>query len=185
MSDTNNGVLSEDEFAELDSFLLSEACDDETLTVDEAHGFLTALIIAPESTPEASWLETIWGEPRFADEAEAGRMTDLMRRLYNDIETTLAKRLNFEPLAVELEDEDEVIVAYEGWCYGFMLGVEVHEAVWEELPKDEQALLAPIGKLALLNNEDEEAEMDDDEYESWVELLPGAVMGLYSYMHTS
>jgi len=25
--------------------------------------------------------------------------------------------------------------------------------------------------------------MDDEEYTSWVELLPGAVLGLYSYFH--
>jgi hypothetical protein len=39
-----------------------------------------------------------------------------------------------------------------------------------------------MAQLALLNS-DEEPEMDDEEYESWVELLPGAVLGLYSYWH--
>lgn len=184
MSDTTNTALSEEAYTELDSFLLSDACDDETLTVDEAHGLLTALIIAPEPTETEVWLETVWGEPDFADKAEALAMTELMLRLYEEIETSLQKRHDFEPLAVEVEEDEEVIVAYEGWCYGFMLGVEMQEAVWEALPEDEQNLLAPIAKLALLStDEEQEQEMEDDEYAAWVELLPGAVMGLYAYMH--
>lgn len=175
--------LSDDELAELDSFLLSDACDDEVLSVDELHGLLTALLVGPRQLPEASWMEMAWGEPRFADEAERQRMQELMGRLYAEIETVLQQGLDFEPLAVELEEEDGVeVIAYEGWCYGFMLGVETCQEEWDQLTGDEESLLAPMAQLALLNS-DEEPEMDEEEYEQWVELLPGAVLGLYSYWH--
>jgi uncharacterized protein len=174
--------LNDDELAELDVFLLSDACDDEVLSVDEVHGFLTALLVGPQPMDEEEWLELAWGEPQFADEAEHQHMRVLMQRLYRDIDDTLRKGHDFEPLAVEIEEEGETVVAFEGWCFGYMLGVETCQTEWDKLPKAEENLLAPMAQLALLNS-DEEPEMDDEEYESWVELLPGAVLGLYSYWH--
>ena len=180
---TEIASLTDDEMAELDTFLLSDACGDEVLTVDEVHGLLSALLVGPQPLAESEWLEVAWGEPRFVDGAQQQHMLDLMRRLYRDIETTLRLKRDFEPLAVEIEEEDgSEVIAYEGWCFGFMLGVETAQGEWDQLPKNEENLLAPMAQLALLNS-DEEPQMDDDEYEQWVELLPGAVMGLYSYWH--
>lgn len=175
--------LSEHELAELDAFLLSEGCDEETLSVDEVHGFVTALIAGPEEIARDEWLEAAWGEPQFPDDATRERMTQLMLRLYDEVREALESRAPFEPLSVEIEDEKgEQVVVYEGWCYGFMLGMEMQEVDWDALPKEEQGLIAPMAQLALLNNEDEPA-MDDEEYASWVELLPGAVTALYVYWH--
>jgi len=167
--------LSEQELTELDAFLLSEACDEEALTIDEAHGFLTALVVGPVPLAAEEWLVEVWREPAFADEEEARRMTDLMLRLYNEIAVTIASGRPFEPLVVEEEDEGEVFEVYEGWCFGFILGVELHQSHWEGLPKEQQSLMAPIAQLALLASE--------EEYRAWVELLPGAVAGLYAFWH--
>jgi uncharacterized protein len=178
--------LNDDELAELDAFLLSDACDDEVLSVDEVHGFLTALLVGPQPLAQEEWLEQAWGEPQFADAAEREHMRELMLRLYRDIDATLQEGHDFEPLAVEIEEEGEAVVAFEGWCFGFMLGVESCQEEWDKLPTAEENLLAPMAQLALLNSDEElepEMEMDDEEYESWVELLPGAVLGLYSYWH--
>lgn len=175
--------LSDEELEALDSFLLSDACGDEALSVDEVHGYLTALIVGPETVDQETWLVTAWGHPEFGDKASEQRMTGLMLRLYSDIAATLEARRNFEPLVVEVEDEGEVVEAYEGWCFGFMIGVEQHQEMWDRLPKPEQALLAPMAQLALLNSEEAVA-MDDETYRSWVELIPGAVMGLYAFWHT-
>jgi uncharacterized protein len=174
--------LNDDELAKLDEFLLSDACDDETLTVDEVHGLLTALLAGPVALSEAEWLELAWGKPRFADADEQQQMLGLMQHLYQDIDTSLKAGRDFEPLAVEVEENGVEVVAFEGWCFGFMLGVESAQSEWDKLPKNEENLLAPMAQLALLNS-DEEPQMDDEEYEQWVELLPGAVMGLYSYWH--
>lgn len=182
MSNETANTLSEDNLAELDDFLLSEQCDADTLSVDEAHGYLTALIVGPEEPEQAHWMKAIWGEPQFTDDAQREAMQGLLLGMHDEIADTLAKRLPFEPLAVEEEEEGEgeVFVIYEGWCYGFMLGVNEAEEEWASIPEDEQGLLAPMAQLALLNDE-EEADMDEAEYESWVELLPGAVVGLYGY----
>jgi uncharacterized protein len=176
--------LTDDELEALDSFLLSEACDDDALAIDEAHGFLTALLLPPATLDIASWQSRIWGQPKFADDAQREHMTGLLQRLHDDIQTTLAARRDFEPLVIEMEEEGELIEAHEGWCFGFMLGVEQNPELWESLPSNEQELALPMAQLALLYSE-EDNDMDEDEYLDWVDLIPGAVMGLYSYWHRS
>jgi len=73
-----------------------------------------------------------------------------------------------------------VLESHEGWCFGFMHGVERASERWVKLDKNGEALLSPIAQLALLESE-EEPEMDEDEYNMWVELIPGAVLGLRDY----
>ena len=64
-----------------------------------------------------------------------------------------------------------------------MQAVVAEQTRWETLPKNEQELLGAIAKLALLYADDA-PEMDDEEYEMLVELIPGAVVGLYSFWNT-
>ncbi|MGM0593982.1 MAG: YecA family protein [Pseudomonadota bacterium] len=176
--------LSEDTLTELDQFLLSEACDETTLAIDEAHGFLTAMLLAPIAREDEAWLSQIWGEPDFVDAAQRERMVGLMGALIDEIASTLSQRREFEPLVIETEEEEEgaTVESYEGWCLGFMLAQEQHPGPWQQLPKNEQGLLAPMAQLALQAS-DEEPPMGEDEYMQWVELIPGAVMGLYGYWH--
>ncbi len=176
--------LNDDELAELDAFLLSEFCDDESLSVDEAHGLLCAVVAGPGEHPWAELESQIWGEPNFPDAAVEARLRELLSRMHAEIADTLASGRNLEPLAVEVEDDagETEGVAYEGWCYGFILGASLDQSAWDELPKPQLELFSPIAKLALLNDEESD-EMEDDEYEQWVELLPGAVSGLYGYFH--
>lgn len=173
--------LNETELAELDEFLLSDACEEDALSIDEAHGYLTALVVTPNPPADDQWQTAIWGEPAFADESQKQHMTSLLKRLFNEVLTTLQTRRDFEPLVIETEEEGETVEAYEGWCFGFMHGVEQQQELWDQLPQNEQSLVAPMAQLALLYSE--EADMDEDEYDDWVELLPGAVMGLYAYWH--
>jgi uncharacterized protein len=175
--------LSEEALAQLDAFLLSDACEDDALSIDQAHGFITALVVSPEEMP-ANWQEEVWGKPAFADADEEAHMGALLQAMHEDICDSLENRRPFEPLVIEEEEEGELFEVYEGWCYGFMLAVAEHPESWEGLPKDQQTLLTPMAQLALLANEEPEIDMDEDEYLSWVELLPGAVAGLYNFWHS-
>jgi uncharacterized protein len=176
--------LSEDEYAELDDFLCAGNEGEERLPVDEAHGFITALIVGHTPVAPEAWLESVWGQPVFSDEAERERLTDLLLRMYREISATLRAGRSFEPLAVEIEEDGATLVAHEGWCFGFMMAVSGDEERWSQLPKHEQALLGPIARLALLHVEDE-PEIDEEEYEMLVELLPGAVAGLHTYWESN
>lgn len=182
MSSRPDTHLTEEELITLDTFLLSEACDGAALSIDEAHGFLTAIIAGPAQVAQKEWLTEVWGQPRFADAAEKQRLTELLLRLHDEIATTLQAGRSFEPLVVEVEEDGEATEAYEGWCFGFMLGVAQHQEMWDRLPRDEKMLIAPMAQLALLNSEEAVA-MRDEEYASWIELIPGAVMGLYRFWH--
>ena len=175
--------LTADELIELDDFLLSaDEDEDDRLSVDEAHGYLTALVVSRLSIEEEDWLQTIWGEPRFADDEQKAYMTNMLQRMRREISAALSFSQPFEPLVVELEMDGEIIEAYEGWCFGFMLAVSSDENHWNQLPQNEQELLGAIAKLAILHTDDE-ADMDDEEYQALVELLSGSVKGLYHYWH--
>jgi len=176
----NSGPLTDAEALELDEFLLAAEGDEQRLPIDEAHGYLTGLIAGHAALSVEEAMHAVWGEPVFRDEEEKQRMTDYLLRLYQDISLKLKTARSFEPLAVEIEDEGETMVAFEGWCFGFMLAVTGEEERWQELPENEQSLLSPIAKLALLYA-DESIDMEDDEYEMLVELLPGSAVGLYQY----
>lgn len=174
--------LSDAELIVLDNFLLSLE-DDETLSIDEAHGFLTALTIARNQASPEERLQFIWGQPNFKDAGDEEKYTHLLLRLNQEIKNTLQAGRLFEPLVTEMEDEDDVFVEYEGWCFGFMLGVAQEQEKWDTLPKEQQELLTPIGELALIYVE-EETELDDEDYETLVELIPGSVASLYRFWQT-
>ena len=182
MSSQVETPLTDDELQTLDNFLLAEQETGERLGIDEAHGYMTALIVSHQPMQQQVWLSVILGESEFSDKKEQQHITALLQRMFADISTTLEAQRLFEPLIIEEEEEGVILEAYEGWCFGFMLGVTNSQALWDDLPVSEQDLLAPIAKLALQHVEEEsEEEMDEDEYDTWVDLLPGAVASLYAY----
>lgn len=179
MSNSTETPLSENELIELDNFLLSIA-DDESLSIDEAHGFLTALVVSHHHIQLEEWLEYVWGEPDFESTEQEAYYTQLVKRMYAEITDSLEQGKSFEPLVAEMEEEGEVYVEYEGWCFGFMMALAQEQEKWDSLPKDQQELLTPIGELALAYVE-EGVEIDDEEYGMLVDLIPGSVVSLYEY----
>ena len=73
-------ALTDAELAELDAFLLD---DDERLTIDEAHGYLTALIVSRNDVDETAVLEAVLGK---AESRE--RISKLLLRHYLDQHVT-------------------------------------------------------------------------------------------------
>lgn len=171
--------LAEQEYVELDAFLLSVE-GSQCLPIDEAHGYITALLVSEVALEGELWLKMIWGEPVFDSPAVEKKMTNLMQRLRNEIATMLASGDPFEPMVIEMEEDGEEIEVVEGWCFGFMLAVSEDEEKWTVMRSSEESLLAPIAKLAMLHS-GEEINIDADEHEMLVELLPGAVVGLHSF----
>jgi len=167
-------ALSADELTTLDEFLLDDP--EERLAIDEAHGYLTALLISKVEIDEAGMLEALVGEARPAED-----ISQLLLRMRDEIAADLESVKPFEPMVIEEEEAGETFELYEGWCYGFMLAVSDHEEIWSQLPKEQKSLLEPIATLALLR--EEELDIDDEEYSGWVGLLAGSVSGLYACWH--
>ena len=173
--------LSDDELTELDTLLLSD--DDDRLPIDEAHGFITAQLISRSPSSDTDIIEEICGDATFASSDDLKRVTQLLLQMRDEIATSLQANEPFEPLVIEEEEDGEIFEDYEGWCFGFMLGVTHQSAQWDNISKAQEELLTPIAQLALLHTqEEEEGEegMDEEEYALCVELLPGAVNSLYS-----
>lgn len=173
-------LLSDDELTELDTLLLSD--EDDRLPIDEAHGFITAQLVSRATITDAEIIEAICGDATFKGDNDLARVSALLLQMRDEIALSLQTNAPFEPLVIEEEEEDgEVFEAYEGWCFGFMLGVTHQSEQWDKISKEQEELLAPIAQLALLHTQDnEEEEIDEEEYTLCIELLPGAVNSLYA-----
>lgn len=150
--------LSDDELAELNDFLLSDAVSDETMTLDQLDGYLTAIVVGPTCLNVSQWYVGIWGNrqedvPHFLNLHHAQHVMQLILRHYNGIAASLEQGADtHEPVlgCYRSEDGTHDIVDAETWAHGFMAGVALSRADWQPLFDDPQgrAWLAPILYLA-------------------------------------
>lgn len=81
--------LSDEELDELEQFLISDTTPEECMDIAMLDGFLTALVIGPNTLLPSQWLPAVWGE---TDEEEMvwesgeqmQRILGLVMRMYND-----------------------------------------------------------------------------------------------------
>ncbi len=161
--------LSDKEFDELDTFLLSDRSSDDAMTMDTLHGFLTAIAIGPEAIQPTEWLPKVWGmegkgEPTWKNAKEADRIFELIMRFMNEVAVTFeVAPKEFEPLFVEHEHEGKTLIDAEAWCWGFWEGLELRPGSWDPIfTSDAAPLMRPIYLLGADEIEEEElAEVDD------------------------
>lgn len=162
-------LLTEKEFDELDRFLMSDRCGDETMPMDALHGYLTAIAIGPESIAIAEWLPRVWGPdpddaPDFLDDQQAARIRELLGRALEEIVVTFeVAPKDFEPLFSVHQWKGKEVLDAEAWCWGFLEGVSLRDAAWQELRDSAQAtLLRAIRLLGAEEIEEEEVMLVDD-----------------------
>ena len=146
--------LSDEEFENLNEFLLDEALSEETMTLDCLDGYLTALVIGPEVVPMGEWLPLVWGPdethaPEFEEPAHAGIVVELILRHMNGIVSSFIDDPDeFTPLFYAATDEQngEQVDDAEPWVIGFLQGVDLRRDAWQPLFDDEagQAWLRPL-----------------------------------------
>lgn len=162
-------LMSEEEFDELDRFLMSEACGDEAMTMDALHGYLTAIAIGPASVPVEEWLPRVWGpepedEPEFDNPTQVQRIRTLAERMLEDITVTFAiAPKDFEPLFCEYRWKGKSLLDAETWAWGFTEGVQLRQSAWQPLRSSPQSkLLRAIYLLGAEEiSEDDVALIDD------------------------
>lgn len=129
--------LSDQEFNVLDQFLLSDRCSENAMTLDALHGYLTAIVIGPESIPADEWLPQVWGPtaedaPRFSSDKEAQRIRGLIMRFMNEIAIAFeAAPKEFEPLFLEHSVQGKKLLDGEAWAWGFWEGMNLRADAWE------------------------------------------------------
>jgi uncharacterized protein len=161
--------LSDKEFNELDTFLLSDRCGDDCMTMDALHGYLTALAIGPQEVPFAEWLPRVWGAtpedaPAFKNDKEAQRITTLIARFMNEVAMTFeVAPKEFEPLFCEHQLNGRTVLDGEAWAWGFWEGMQLRADAWEPIHESPLApLLRPIYLLGAEEIEEEELALVDD-----------------------
>jgi uncharacterized protein len=161
--------LSDKEFDELDSFLLSDRSSDDAMTMDTLHGFLTAIAIGPETIMPTEWLPKVWGmegqgEPTWKNAREADRIFELIMRFMNEVAVTFeVAPKEFEPLFVEHEHEGQTLIDAEAWCWGFWEGMDLRPGSWDPIfSSDAAPLMRPIYLLGADEIEEEELKEVDD-----------------------
>jgi uncharacterized protein len=164
-----DALLTEKEFDELDRFLMSDRCGDETMPMDALHGYLTAIAIGPEPVPADEWLPRVWGPgaedvPDFRNEQQAARMRELLMKAHDEIVLTFSVApKDFEPLFSVHQWKGKEVLDAEAWCWGFLEGVSLRANAWQPLRESPQAtLLRAIYLLGAEEIEEEEVALVDD-----------------------
>ena len=174
--------LSDQDLERLDDFLMSDNTPEETLLLDELHGFLTALMCSPEAVLPSQWMPLVWGgeEPEFDTMDVAQDIMGLIMRLNNDISGDLRGDGEFGPLFLERTMEDgSTFTMAQGWCEGFVRGMQLQPEAWHDEALNE--LLMPIAILSeTLEDPKIEALLDDEEaVQTLASAIPEAVASIH------
>lgn len=183
--------LSDAELDELDIFLQAEHLPDDAMDLAMLDGFLTAIVIGPNTLPASQWLPRVWGESAtqtvsWESPKQMSHISSLIFRHMNAIITVLERDPSaYEPLLYEREHDGELHTIIDEWCSGFVQGMELDAAGWQPLTlsAEQQTLLMPIllygseaGATELINNAELQAQHD-----TFADMLPACVVGIRDY----
>jgi uncharacterized protein len=113
----------------------------------ELEGFLTAIVIGPNTLNPMIWLPKVWGgkAPTFKDLPEMNRFIGLVMGFYNDLVGWFeCEPEQFQPTFYEHRVEGKRILIVDEWCTGFLKGVRLDTAGWKPLKKERPELLMPL-----------------------------------------
>jgi len=184
---------SDDELFSLAGFLAERPCGRRSMSLEETHGFLTALHCVPGPLLPLAWLPAIFGgDVERGRRREGAEMVALVMRLSNEIARSLfdtSKQETFVPLIAFAGRGASASAA--AWCDGFLKGLDLKTRSWVEHIEEDPELrrvLCPIVALSsrfravLAAMEDSEREaVGDAEEEDLEAMLPEAVLSAYTY----
>ncbi|MDM7322667.1 MAG: YecA family protein [Gammaproteobacteria bacterium] len=179
--------ITDAELEELESFLLSEQVPEESMSLSELDGFLTALAVGPEVVPPSEWLPVLWqGEgPVFDSPAEVERVLGLILALNARIVEGIQQDELAPMFNIEVQDDDSELMTPDGWCWGFMQGVMLREDAWKPLLDSEDGeLLDPIAMIAGGGRQLPEfakIQNSPEDYEEFLDMISGAALDIRDY----
>ncbi|MCW9087960.1 MAG: UPF0149 family protein, partial [Gammaproteobacteria bacterium] len=190
-----NTPLSDQEIDELNRFLLEripeeeanaavEGVDEGVLDISELDGFLTAIVSGPQPLKPSEWLPVLWGEyePAWRSDAEAEATISLVLRHMNAIVNILIEvPEEFEPIVLEVEEEDATITSVEEWCLGYMKGVSLAMGAWQQGGQEVMDLLFPVMVFTTEEGRSSLARLDAQELDTLKRSLPTTVRKLYAF----
>ena len=136
--------LDDEQIERLANLLDQRAVPFKGFNLEALDGYLTALVLGPDTVPAEEWQPAVWGKPpRWADEEERAQIEALLMGHYNmasqrvrfgddDLPDHLAPLLWLpEDPEKEEEQEDELDVGRD-WTLGFFSGVQLREDAWDK-----------------------------------------------------
>lgn len=142
---TRSSGFSDEDFELLDEWLLRRPTGiHDVITLE---GFLTAIVIGPNTLSPMTWLPKVWGGrvAKFRDLEEMNRFIALVTAFYNEIVLWFEHDpQGFEPTFYESKFEGKRIAIVDEWCEGFLKGMRLDAAGWKRLKKARPELLKPM-----------------------------------------
>lgn len=187
-----NTLLTDEELEELEQFLMSDATPEECMDLAMMDGFLTALLIAPNTAMPSQWLPVLWGETEedemvWDSTEQMQHILNLVMRHYNERALDLQEGVDeYEPLIYEREHEGKTIPIIDEWCMGFMRGVRMDPEGWSELLDSDRALEL-VTPMFLYGTEEgwekleEHPEEADKNHDALAEAIGPCVIGIRDY----
>lgn len=185
--------LSDEEFDELEQFLMSDATSDEVMLLDMLDGYLTAIVVSPRTLPMSQRLHRVWGPdeedaPAFETLDDARHIMGLILRHYNAIIHSLQDDPEqFEPVlnTMSYPDDPKEYLDGEMWAYGFMQGVGLCRGDWQPLFDDPQGVewLRPLRLLGADDLEPAEEKLTrwPAQRDELAQQISGAVAAIYRF----
>lgn len=184
--------LNESEIEELSEFLSSDETPDECMDISMLDGFLTAIVIGPETITLNRWIPGVCGatdkdEMSWKSVERTGRIMDLILRHYNSIVQSFQTHPpDFSPLfTINSTGEGEITIIDE-WCMGFMNGVNLAHESWQPIFEHKEGW-APIFPIYMYGTREGWKALEEDpkisqvSHEEWVAMLPKAVNEIHQF----
>jgi uncharacterized protein len=185
-----------DRLAEL---LGSDASPEHVMDISTLDGFIAACLAGPDR-PQLSevlpWIldpERNQQEVRFASEAEAQELLALVAQHWGDTaEILAASPQDYEPVLYlegsddaddDATEDGEEISIIDDWCFGFVLGLQLQDNVFERLPDELKDMLGPVFLYGTEEGrpELEKLQLTAEQHESIAHALPGVVVAVYDH----
>lgn len=183
-----NKKLSNKEMNILEEFLLSEHVPKRCMVLDELDGFLTSIVIGPETIMPSIWLGEIWGEEIddemiWDSDEKMMEITELILRQYQSIVNIFHENNNyFEP--VFSSDGNSDVITF--WATGFYRGIALNPQAWKVLmeDKDYKDVLLPIviyGSELGYKELENSKELKKISHKKWIQMLVDSILDIYDY----
>ena len=137
--------FSEKDFENLSEWLMRRGTG--IFDIVELEGFLTAIVIGPNTLSPLKWLPKVWGgkAPKFKDLDEMNRFIALVMRFYNSLVVIFESAPGeFEPTFYQRKIEGKTILIVDEWSVGFVKGMRLGALGWKTLKRERPELLRPI-----------------------------------------
>jgi len=193
---TPDAPLTDAELDELEQFLNSDATPEECMDIAMLDGFLTALVIGPNTLMPSQWLPAVWGETEedemiWDSAQQMQRILGLVMRMYGTRVHDLHEDIDtYEPLIYLSQHEGQTVPILDEWCMGFVRAIKIDPQGWQSLvqtiPEGAGALLTPIFLYGTEQGWDELENNKElaDKHKDFADAIGPCVIGIRDYWLT-